>query len=38
MCSLCAKIIFPDFQDFVNQYDSICLTEIKTDQYDDVKC
>ena len=36
VCFLCAKLKFPDFQNFVNQYDIICLTELRTDQYDDV--
>ena len=36
MCGLCAKLKFPAFQEFLNQYDIICLTEIKTDQYDEV--
>ena len=36
MCVLCAKLIFPDFVEFLKQHDIICLTEIKTDQYDEV--
>ena len=36
VCCLCAKLKFPDFQEFVNQYDIISLTKIKTDQYDEV--
>ena len=36
VCGLCAKLKFQDFQEFLNQYDIICLTKIKTDQYDEV--
>ena len=34
--NVCAKLKFSDFQEFLNQYDIICLSEIKTDQYDEV--
>ena len=36
VCGLCAELKFPDFQEFVNQYDTICVTDIKTDQYDEM--
>ena len=36
MCGLCAKLKFPDFEEFLKQYDIICLTEIKTDEYGEV--
>ena len=36
VCGFCAKLIFPDSQEFINQYDIICLIEIKTDRYDAV--
>ena len=36
VCGLCAKLKFPDFDFFLKQYGIICLTEIKTDHYDEV--
>ena len=36
VCGLRAKLKFPDFQEFINKYDIVCLTEIKTDQYDEI--
>lgn len=36
MCGLCSKLKFPDFHEFLSRYDIICLSEIKTDQYDEV--
>lgn len=31
VCGLCSKLQTPDFLEFINEHDIVCLTETKTD-------
>ena len=36
VCGLKSKLMSPDFEDFIKEYDFICVTETKLDNYDNI--
>ena len=37
VCGLKSKLLYPEFEDFLDKYDIICVTESKLDKFDSIK-
>ena len=36
VCGLKSKLVYPEFEDLINEHDFVCVTESKLDNYDSI--